>query len=198
MDNLWEEDNEYPDELCHYGVPDMVKGRRRYQNPDGSLTPEGKIHYGIGLGIRAAKRVGSAAVKTGKIGLKQAYRAGRDIQESNISSKERAKRRLRDAKLANQKDARRMREVKAKRVTKALTRTLSSLKLGKKKEKEKRWEWASSGNPIKDKYGEQIRNSTIRTVKDTAKDVAKHPVYYTSKTLPGANLLNVKKRKSRR
>lgn len=29
-------------ELCHYGVKGMKWGVRRYQNPDGSLTPRGK------------------------------------------------------------------------------------------------------------------------------------------------------------
>ena len=30
------------DELCHYGIKGMRWGIRRYQNPDGSLTPAGK------------------------------------------------------------------------------------------------------------------------------------------------------------
>jgi len=34
--------------LAHYGVPKMQWGKRRYQNPDGSLTPEGREHYGVG------------------------------------------------------------------------------------------------------------------------------------------------------
>ena len=34
--------------LVHYGVPHMSWGKRRYQNPDGSLTPEGREHYGVG------------------------------------------------------------------------------------------------------------------------------------------------------
>lgn len=39
-----DEDGEY---LAHYGVKGMKKGDRRYQNEDGSLTPEGYRHYGI-------------------------------------------------------------------------------------------------------------------------------------------------------
>lgn len=34
--------------LYHYGVRGMVKGKRRYQNEDGSYTAEGREHYGIG------------------------------------------------------------------------------------------------------------------------------------------------------
>lgn len=35
-------------ELYHYGVKGMHWGVRRYQNPDGTLTPEGKVHKSIG------------------------------------------------------------------------------------------------------------------------------------------------------
>lgn len=35
-------------ELYHHGIKDMRWGRRRYQNPDGSLTPAGKERYGVG------------------------------------------------------------------------------------------------------------------------------------------------------
>lgn len=34
------------EELYHHGVENQKWGVRRYQNPDGSLTPEGVIHYG--------------------------------------------------------------------------------------------------------------------------------------------------------
>ena len=36
--------------LMHYGIKGQKHGERRWQNPDGSLTPEGYIHYGIGQG----------------------------------------------------------------------------------------------------------------------------------------------------
>lgn len=36
----------YSDTLCHHGIAGQKWGKRRYQNPDGSLTPEGRIRYG--------------------------------------------------------------------------------------------------------------------------------------------------------
>lgn len=35
-------------EFCHSGIKNMKWGVRRYQNPDGSLTPAGRIRYGVG------------------------------------------------------------------------------------------------------------------------------------------------------
>lgn len=34
--------------LAHHGIMGQKKGRRRYQNPDGSLTPLGRQRYGVG------------------------------------------------------------------------------------------------------------------------------------------------------
>lgn len=36
--------------LMHHGVPGQKWGTRRWQNPDGSLTAEGRAHYGVGDG----------------------------------------------------------------------------------------------------------------------------------------------------
>ena len=34
--------------LVHYGIKGQKHGERLYQNPDGSLTPLGRIRYGVG------------------------------------------------------------------------------------------------------------------------------------------------------
>lgn len=36
------------DELKHWGILNQKWGVRRFQNPDGSLTPEGRARYGVG------------------------------------------------------------------------------------------------------------------------------------------------------
>ena len=48
-------------ELYHHGIRDMRWGRRRYQNPDGSLTPAGRERYGVGRSRRNAERHGTSA-----------------------------------------------------------------------------------------------------------------------------------------
>lgn len=38
----------YPDELMHYRTKNSKNGVRLYQYEDGSLTPAGRVHYGVG------------------------------------------------------------------------------------------------------------------------------------------------------
>lgn len=50
--------------LIHYRTPGSKNGRRLYQNKDGSLTPLGRIHYGVGKARKAAKEEIKDFVKT--------------------------------------------------------------------------------------------------------------------------------------
>lgn len=50
-------------ELYHHGIKDMKWGRRRYQNKDGSLTPEGRKRYSKGDGSESAKNTKSTKSK---------------------------------------------------------------------------------------------------------------------------------------
>ena len=56
------------EELYHHGIKNMKWGRRRYQNPDGSLTALGRVRYGVG---KAGKAIGGAVkAGAGKVGAK--------------------------------------------------------------------------------------------------------------------------------
>lgn len=69
------------DELYHYGVKDMKWYRRLYQYEDGSYTPLGRIHYGIGVNkkdmtpgekmLETAKAVRDTAAGYGLVKYKQ-------------------------------------------------------------------------------------------------------------------------------
>lgn len=62
--NLTTEEKQAVEEMYleHSGVMGMHWGQRRYQNPDGSLTALGRIHYGIGQ-----RRAARAAAKKTKV-----------------------------------------------------------------------------------------------------------------------------------
>ena len=65
-------------ELYHHGIKGQKHGQRRYQNADGSLTPLGREHYGVG--VKRAKVVtgagaavaGAGLVNAGLLGIKRA------------------------------------------------------------------------------------------------------------------------------
>lgn len=72
--------------LAHYGVKGQKHGQRRYQNEDGSLTAEGRDHYGVGqskahglAGAIAAKRSGGLGLhdkRGNKVSVKDNIKAG--------------------------------------------------------------------------------------------------------------------------
>lgn len=61
------------DYLEHYGVKGQKHGIRRYQNEDGSLTPEGREHYGYNQGWEARQQYKRGAID--KQQLREATRA---------------------------------------------------------------------------------------------------------------------------
>lgn len=77
--------DEYTNYLAHFGIKGMHWGVRRYQNPDGSLTPAGRSKYGVGpkrkqnktgSEKKAAKKAAKAAAARNKQILRE--KAARD------------------------------------------------------------------------------------------------------------------------
>lgn len=61
------------DSLTHHGVKNQKWGVRKYQNPDGSLTPEGRKHYGV---AKKALKANNKAIKNQAMALYRARRKG--------------------------------------------------------------------------------------------------------------------------
>ena len=61
----WSLEDPVMDVIAHHGVKGQSWGKRQWQNPDGSLTPAGRIHYGIGKAREVAKKVLSYDVGKG-------------------------------------------------------------------------------------------------------------------------------------
>lgn len=83
------------DYLCHHGVKDQKWGVRRYQEKDGSLTPLGRIHWGIGPERKAAikKKFTLAKDNVKKLALKaktkheENLKLRKEKQEQSIANK---------------------------------------------------------------------------------------------------------------
>ena len=72
--------------LCHEGIKGMKWGVRRYQNEDGSLTPAGKLRYGVSKALSPSipQGKGKPSTSVAKITTREASNAVNSAQ--SISS----------------------------------------------------------------------------------------------------------------
>lgn len=60
--------------IAHHGIKGQKWGVRRYQNPDGTLTPEGIKRYGIDSGSRFTPNVREAGRRSAKASAKSSFK----------------------------------------------------------------------------------------------------------------------------
>ena len=93
------------EELYHHGVKGQTWGVRKWQNPDGSLTPEGYLHYGYKMGKKYNKAMGSIDLAKARLAANKYYYDGSRRFYYIANKKRTAKKRIKDdnraIKLAN-------------------------------------------------------------------------------------------------
>lgn len=87
------------DALCHYGVEGQKWGERRYQNYDGTLTDEGRRHYGYSETKKAIKKAKRQAIESGynmRRSREEYGRVGEAMQQSFAEDYKRRESELRE------------------------------------------------------------------------------------------------------
>lgn len=88
----------YKDELRHYGIKGQKRGKRRFQNEDGSLTAAGRARYGVSKGDNrhgilsvSDQRAGGGPQTKGKLSGAPVQRT-KEMSSKTMSKEERMKR----------------------------------------------------------------------------------------------------------
>lgn len=87
----------YDPYIEHSGVKGMHWGVRRYQNSDGSLTPAGRAHYGVGPARKFKTTVGSAIKKARKGAGRVKASISKSLKKIKTKSEERKEANLSNA-----------------------------------------------------------------------------------------------------
>lgn len=114
------------DYLMHYGIPKMKWGFRRFQNKDGTLTPEGRKRYGVGP-EKAGKKYSTVRV-AGMEAKYQVKKTGSDLAAQRRAAVTAS--RVRRAK--NRTDRYERKEQRKKEKAEALARKIAARESKKK------------------------------------------------------------------
>lgn len=174
--------------LEHSGVKNMKWGQRRYQNPDGSLTALGRIHYGIGQ-RKAAKAAAkkTKVMQSGDIKTVLKYRKKLTDEEFDTAMNRIAKTEALRSKERAEKEAKQRAKDEARAAKDKINLRKEELDNAKdiaKIEAKTKVKQAKSGNLIK--KGLAIASS-VAAAYGTYKKIANMISDLTGKDLPGVN-----------
>lgn len=95
----------FDDEITHHGAKGQRWGIRRFQNLDGSLTPEGRLRYGVGKGRDGGmSKIGKVKYKADKVRDKiQTYKKIKKRKEALKKARETKARKKQEAIAAEKK-----------------------------------------------------------------------------------------------
>lgn len=104
--------------LAHYGILGQKWGLRRYQNPDGSLTTEGKLRYGTIENLQKVKDA-KANAEASKIRYKSLRRQNKDAKKLQKERKKQLEKDTKEAKkqLEQERKEELVREAKRKKAS---------------------------------------------------------------------------------
>lgn len=114
--------------IAHYGITGQEWYKRRFQNPDGSLTPLGRARYGVGEArkkageaIKAAPKKAGAAVKAAPKKISRAVKkTASDLKRDNREASAAAKKRRAQVKQERFEAKMRRRQEKAERLARKM------------------------------------------------------------------------------
>lgn len=143
------------DSLEHHGVKGQKWGKRRYQNKDGSLTPLGYKHWGIGTGFRDKV---SKAVETSKKNRERKSQE-RDARQAEKITKqaEKARKQLEENARKREIQAIKNQAAEAKRETKQLKQVQRQIKKDEKTAKKE----AKDAKKNEKKKEELLKNDNL-------------------------------------
>lgn len=125
--------------LAHYGIKGQKHGQRRYQNKDGSLTPEGRIHYGVGKARTKATKAASDAISTAKSAGQTVSKVVSSIPITRSQRRAAKAKRLEERRARMEADNENLRKIKeAKAGIKDAKKDRELAKQGKLKRKKKK------------------------------------------------------------
>ena len=148
--------------IAHHGVKGQKWGERQYQNADGSLTPAGRIHYGVGNArvSSSGEGHGTARVKKTqeKSNVKAANKEKKVAQDKSTEVKPK-KKTITKEELINSGDIKLLNKHKGELSTAELRQAMDRIKANKEFEeltKKKPSQLSSSGK----RFVDQLLNET--------------------------------------